>query len=87
MRYIGTDYEADMAIIAADPETHKWWTVSAFHTNTWQASFKEVCTCGRQALMGQMTDGMQESFIPGAVGSATGPGWWTPAEEVFRMEG
>lgn len=33
-----------------------------------------------------MTDGMQESFVPGAVGSAEGPGWWTKAEEVFRME-
>jgi hypothetical protein len=38
-------------------------------------------------LMRQMTDGMQESFVPGAVGSASGPGWWTTAEEVFRMEG
>jgi hypothetical protein len=35
----------------------------------------------------QLTDGMQESFVPGATGSASGPGWWTPAEEVFRMEG
>jgi hypothetical protein len=35
----------------------------------------------------QLTDGMQESFIPGAEGSASGPGWWSAAEEVFRMEG
>ncbi|ORY27490.1 rhamnose mutarotase [Naematelia encephala] len=35
----------------------------------------------------KMTDGMQESFIPGATGSESGPGWWTEAEEVFRMEG
>jgi hypothetical protein len=35
----------------------------------------------------QMTDGMQESFVPGATGSASGPGWWVEAEEVFRMEG
>ena len=28
MRYIGDDYEKDMAVIAADPETHKWWDVS-----------------------------------------------------------
>jgi L-rhamnose mutarotase len=27
MRYIGDDYEEDMAVIAADPETHKWWEV------------------------------------------------------------
>ena len=24
--YHGTDYEADMAAIAADPETRRWWT-------------------------------------------------------------
>ncbi|KAK1920978.1 rhamnose mutarotase [Papiliotrema laurentii] len=35
----------------------------------------------------KMTDGMQESFVPGATGSESGPGWWTTAEEVFRMEG
>jgi len=35
----------------------------------------------------QMTDGMQESYVPGATGSASGPGWWTNCEEVFRMEG
>jgi len=34
----------------------------------------------------QLTDGMQESLIPGAVGSATGPGWWKPLEEVFRLD-
>lgn len=28
MRYIGSDYDKDMAVIAADPETHKWWEVS-----------------------------------------------------------
>lgn len=25
--YIGKDYEADMAIMAADPETQRWWAV------------------------------------------------------------
>ncbi|KAJ6120701.1 hypothetical protein N7523_004981 [Penicillium sp. IBT 18751x] len=33
-----------------------------------------------------MTDGMQESPIPGAVGSAEGPGWWKPLDEVFYCE-
>lgn len=35
----------------------------------------------------KMTDGMQESYVPGATGSESGPGWWTNCEEVFRMEG
>lgn len=25
--YVGDDYEADMAAIAADPETQRWWKV------------------------------------------------------------
>ncbi|EEA26367.1 hypothetical protein TMatcc_005367 [Talaromyces marneffei ATCC 18224] len=34
----------------------------------------------------QMTDRMQESPVEGAVGSASGPGWWGQTEEVFYME-
>ncbi|WP_420111157.1 L-rhamnose mutarotase [Pseudactinotalea sp.] len=26
--YLGDDYDADMAGIAADPETQRWWTVT-----------------------------------------------------------
>lgn len=59
MRYIGDDFEADMASIKDCPVTRKWW---------------------------QLTDGMQESFVPGATGSEAGP-WWADCEEVFRMEG
>ena len=33
----------------------------------------------------EMTDGMQESQVPGATGSKDGE-WWTPFEEVFRLE-
>ncbi|MCT9819612.1 L-rhamnose mutarotase [Microbacterium sp. W1N] len=25
--YVGDDYEADMAAVAADPETQRWWAV------------------------------------------------------------
>ncbi|MFZ4064416.1 MAG: L-rhamnose mutarotase [Candidatus Nanopelagicaceae bacterium] len=28
MEYIGDDYEADMAKIAADPETQRWWEIT-----------------------------------------------------------
>lgn len=28
MEYTGTDYEKDMALIAADPETQRWWTIT-----------------------------------------------------------
>lgn len=50
MKYTGSDYAADMAKIAADPETQRWWAV---------------------------TDGMQESFEPGATGSGKDVPWWT----------
>jgi L-rhamnose mutarotase len=26
--YVGTDFEADMAAIAADPETQRWWQLT-----------------------------------------------------------
>ena len=26
--YIGSDYEADMAIIGSDPLTHEWWALN-----------------------------------------------------------
>jgi L-rhamnose mutarotase len=28
MEYTGTDYEKDMALIAADPETQRWWKIT-----------------------------------------------------------
>jgi L-rhamnose mutarotase len=28
MEYIGTDLEADMALIAADPKTQEWWKIT-----------------------------------------------------------
>lgn len=34
----------------------------------------------------RMTDGMQESPVEGATGSASGPGWWGQTEEVFYVE-
>lgn len=34
----------------------------------------------------EMTDNMQESFIPGTTGSTDPKGWWLSLEEVFRFE-
>lgn len=28
LEYVGDDYEADVAKIAADPETRRWWTLT-----------------------------------------------------------
>lgn len=35
--YIGSDYEADMALIAADPDTQEWWK----HTDPLQNALPE----------------------------------------------
>jgi hypothetical protein len=58
MKYVGDDYEKDMAGVAADPETQRWWKV---------------------------TDGMQESFNPGATGSGQDVPWWTVSEKYNRI--
>ena len=39
-KYTGSDYDADMAAIAADPETQRWWKV----TDGMQDSFVEGAT-------------------------------------------
>lgn len=51
--YIGTDYESDMAKMAADPVTQKWWDVckpcqkpiEARNEGEWWASMEEVFHC------------------------------------------
>jgi L-rhamnose mutarotase len=73
---------------------------SIFHdpgTGILFASFKYVGTdyAGDMVRMGQnpkvrewwrMTDGMQESLVPGATSSEAGePAWWRGVEEVFYV--
>ncbi len=51
--YTGTDYDADMAKIAADPETQRWWTfcepcqkpLPDRAPGEWWASMEEVFHC------------------------------------------
>lgn len=48
--YVGTDYEADMAKMAADPETQRWWKecepcqqpVESAGKDEWWADMQEV---------------------------------------------
>jgi L-rhamnose mutarotase len=28
LEYVGDDYEADMAVVAADPDTQRWWELT-----------------------------------------------------------
>jgi len=51
--YIGDDYEADMAKMAADPKTQEWWTVckpcqaplESRKDGEWWAAAEEVFYC------------------------------------------
>jgi L-rhamnose mutarotase len=51
--YIGTDFAADMAHMAADPETQRWWNVckpcheplSTRAEGEWWAAMEEVFHC------------------------------------------
>ncbi|MCC7014480.1 MAG: L-rhamnose mutarotase [Planctomycetes bacterium] len=48
--YVGSDFAADMARLAADPQTRRWWTLTepcqqplrSRATGEWWASMKEV---------------------------------------------
>lgn len=48
--YVGSDYEADMAVMAADPTTQEWWKVTGpcqepvdeAQPGEWWATMKEV---------------------------------------------
>lgn len=40
MKYTGNDYEADMALVAKDPETQRWWAL----TDGMQESFNDGAT-------------------------------------------
>lgn len=46
MKYDGEDYEKDMAAIAADPETQRWWKM----TDPMQESFNVGATGSGQAV-------------------------------------
>jgi len=51
--YTGTDYDADMAKMAADPKTQEWWAVckpcqkqlDTCTPNEWWATAEEVFHC------------------------------------------
>jgi L-rhamnose mutarotase len=49
----------------------------------WEGDQKRMAANPKVREWWTMTDAMQESAVSGAVGSASGPGWWTEMEEVF----
>ncbi|KAH7058622.1 rhamnose mutarotase [Macrophomina phaseolina] len=51
----------------------------------WDADMARMSANKKVQEWWAMTDGMQESPLPGAKGSAAGP-WWKAAEEVFYVK-
>ena len=56
--------------------------------NDWEGDMRRMRDDEDVKRWWEVTDGMQESFVEGAVGSADekGRGWWKDLEEVFRVE-
>ncbi|BEJ13311.1 hypothetical protein CspHIS471_0304850 [Cutaneotrichosporon sp. HIS471] len=54
--------------------------------NNYEADMESIKESEPTRQWWQMTDGFQESFVDGAMGSEAGE-WWSPTEEVFRFEG
>lgn len=52
----------------------------------YEADMKAIADDPETQRWWQVTDGMQQSLIAGATGSASGPGWWKTLEEVFRFD-
>ncbi|RAK71656.1 L-rhamnose mutarotase [Aspergillus fijiensis CBS 313.89] len=72
-KYIGEDYEGDMERMRANPKVREWWAMT---------DGMQVCEIPSLFSL-SLTEG---SPIPGAVGSAEGPGWWKVLDEVFYTE-
>ncbi|BCR86409.1 L-rhamnose mutarotase [Aspergillus chevalieri] len=52
----------------------------------WESDMKKMSENLKVREWWAMTDGMQESPIPGAISSAEGPGWWKVLDEVFHTD-
>ncbi|KAH7914075.1 rhamnose mutarotase [Hygrophoropsis aurantiaca] len=53
--------------------------------NDYDADMKAIGDDPETQRWWKLTDGMQESFNEGAVGSGKDIPWWTEVEEVFRL--
>jgi len=54
--------------------------------NDWDADMARMAANPKVREWWSMTDSMQDSLVPGAIGSAEGPGWWMNGVEVFHTD-
>jgi hypothetical protein len=78
MKYTGTDYEKDMAEIAADPETKRWWAV----TDSMQESLVQGATGSGQVIPWWLVSGKVQNHLILLLISKS-----QDLDEVFRFEG
>src|SRR5690242_19440384 len=67
-----------------DPETGILFANFKYVGNDYTADMERMRQNPKVREWWRMTDGMQESLVPGARDSESGePSWWKPVEEVF----
>jgi len=67
-----------------DPETHILFASFKYVGYNWAGDMERMRDNAKVQEWWKMTDGFQESFVPGAKSSADGePAWWKGVEEVF----
>ena len=68
--YVGDDFESDMAKMAADPTTQKWWDVCK--------PCQEPLVSRLSSLVSRATDDGRRTMDDGR--------WWASMEEVFHCD-
>ncbi|KAH6845863.1 rhamnose mutarotase [Chaetomium sp. MPI-CAGE-AT-0009] len=67
-----------------DPETGILFANFKYVGNDYEGDMERMRQNPKVREWWRMTDGMQESLVPGAKDSESGePSWWKPVEEVF----
>ncbi|KAK3371905.1 rhamnose mutarotase [Podospora didyma] len=70
--------------ISHDPDTGILFASFKYVGKDYDGDMKKMRANPKVREWWRMTDGYQESLVPGATSSEAGePGWWKPMEEVF----
>lgn len=70
--------------ISHDPESRLLFASFKYVGDDYAGDMKRMQQNPKVREWWKMTDGMQESLVPGARDSESGePSWWKPVEEVF----
>lgn len=77
-------YSPELDSIFHDPQTNILFASFKYIGYDYQGDMEKMRENEKVREWWKMTDGWQESMVPGAKSSEAGePGWWKPVEEVF----